>query len=57
MSTEGMQVLICVMPWNLENMRTGLIRMIMNGWSICENDFMTDDDLSRRSGRECESGE
>ena len=52
-STDAMQVLMGLLPWDLECIRTGLIRMIVNGWSICENEFVNVDELNGRSVEEC----
>ena len=52
-STDAMQVLMGLLPWDLKCMRTGLIRMIVNGWSICENELVNVDELNGRSVEEC----
>ena len=52
-STDAMQVLMGVLPWDLECVRTGLIRMIVNGWSICENELVNVDELNGRSVEKC----
>lgn len=44
-----MPVLIDVMPWDIKIMRVGLIRMIVNAWSICENELVTDKELNGRN--------
>lgn len=33
-------------------MRLGLIKMIMNGWSICENKLVNEGDLYKKSMNE-----
>ena len=48
-STASMQVIMGAMPWDLECMRRGLVCMIKNGWSLCKNELVTDEDLIGRS--------
>lgn len=48
-----MQVLIDVIPWDIKIIRVGLIRMIVNAWSICENELVTDEKLNGRSVEDC----
>lgn len=40
------------LPWDLEYMRRGLVRMITSGWSICENEFVSEEELNARSVEE-----
>ena len=49
LSTASMQVIMVAMQWNLECMRRGLVGMIKNGWSLCKNELVTDEDLIGRS--------
>ena len=37
------------MPWDLECMRRWLVCTIKNGWSLCKNELVTEEDLIGRS--------
>ena len=51
-STDAMQILMGALPWDLECVRNGLRRMILNEWSICENELVNVDELTGRSMEE-----
>lgn len=51
-STDAVQVIMGVLPWDLECMRSGLSRMVKNRWSACENELVTEEELNGRSVEE-----
>ena len=54
-STDCMQVLMGVPPWDLECERRGVMCMLKNGWSVNDNNLVSVEDLNGKSVEECVS--